>query len=60
MHFETIGDIEDVETLAVGGRILDIMRMQQHSLVPDDGASSRGGQGSSSKQKDMQCQGALV
>jgi len=29
MHFEIIGDIEDVETLAVGGRIPDIMRIQK-------------------------------
>ena len=29
MHFEIIGDIEDIETLAVGGRIPDIMRIQK-------------------------------
>jgi len=29
MHFEIIGDIEDVEILAVGGRIRDIMRIQK-------------------------------
>jgi len=29
MHFEIIGDIEDVETLAVGGRIRDIMRIRK-------------------------------
>jgi hypothetical protein len=29
MHFEIIGDIEGVETLAVGGRIRDIMRIQK-------------------------------
>jgi hypothetical protein len=29
MHFEIIGDITDVETLAVGGRIRDIMRIQK-------------------------------
>ena len=29
MHFEIIGDIEDVETLTVGGRIRDIMRIQK-------------------------------
>ena len=29
MHFEIIGEIEDVETLAVGGRIRDIMRIQK-------------------------------
>jgi len=29
MHFEIIGDIMDVETLAVGGRIRDIMRIQK-------------------------------
>ncbi len=29
MHFEIIGKIEDVETIAVGGRIRDIMRLQK-------------------------------
>ena len=29
MHFEIIGDIEDVEILAVGGRIRDIMWIQK-------------------------------
>jgi len=29
MHFEIIGDIQDVETLAAGGRIRDIMRIQK-------------------------------
>ena len=29
MHFEIIGDIQDVETLAVGGRIRDIMRIRK-------------------------------
>ena len=29
MHFEIISDIEDVETLAVGGRIRDIMRIRK-------------------------------
>ena len=29
MHFEIIGEIEDVETLAVGGRIWDIMWIQK-------------------------------
>lgn len=29
MHFEIIGKIEDVETIAVGGRIRDIMRIRR-------------------------------
>jgi hypothetical protein len=29
MHFEIIGKIESVETIAVGGRIRDIMRMRR-------------------------------
>jgi hypothetical protein len=29
MHFEIIGQIENVETIAVGGRIRDIMRLRQ-------------------------------
>ena len=29
MHFEIIGKIEQVETIAVGGRIRDIMRIQK-------------------------------
>ncbi len=29
MHFEIIGDIENVEALAAGGRIWDIMRIQK-------------------------------
>ena len=29
MHFEVIGDIENVETIAVGGRIRDIMRLRR-------------------------------
>jgi len=29
MHFEIIGDIEDVGILAIGGRIRDIMRIQK-------------------------------
>ena len=29
MHFEIIGEIENVETLAVGGRIRDIMRLRK-------------------------------
>ena len=29
MHFEIIGDIEDVETISVGGRIRDIMRLRR-------------------------------
>ncbi len=29
MHFELIGEIEDIEIIAVGGRIRDIMRIQK-------------------------------
>ena len=29
MHFEVIGDIENVETIAIGGRIRDIMRLRR-------------------------------
>ena len=29
MHFEVIGKIENVETIAVGGRIHDIMRLRK-------------------------------
>ena len=29
MHFEIIGEIEDIETIAVGGRIRDIMRLHK-------------------------------
>ena len=29
MHFEIIGKIEKIETIAVGGRIRDIMRIQK-------------------------------
>jgi len=29
MHFEIVGKIEDVETIAVGGRIRDVMRLQR-------------------------------
>ena len=29
MHFEIIGSIEDVETIAVGGRIREIMRLRR-------------------------------
>ena len=29
MHFEVIGDIEKIETIAVGGRIRDIMRLRK-------------------------------
>jgi hypothetical protein len=29
MYFEIIGEIEDIEEIAVGGRILDIMRIQK-------------------------------
>ena len=29
MHFEIIGELEDIETIAVGGRIRDIMRLRK-------------------------------
>lgn len=29
MHFEVIGKIENIETIAVGGRIRDIMRLHK-------------------------------
>ncbi|MBW1704771.1 MAG: hypothetical protein JRJ86_06345 [Deltaproteobacteria bacterium] len=29
MYFEIIGEIEDIETIAVGGRIRDIMRLRR-------------------------------
>jgi hypothetical protein len=29
MHFEIIGEIENIETVAVGGRIRDIMRLHK-------------------------------
>jgi CRISPR/Cas system CSM-associated protein Csm3 (group 7 of RAMP superfamily) len=29
MHFEIIGEIEEIETIAVGGRIRDIMRLSK-------------------------------
>ena len=29
MHFEIVGKIEDVETIAIGGRIRDIMRLRR-------------------------------
>ncbi len=29
MHFDIIGDIENVEVMAVGGRIRDIMRLRR-------------------------------
>jgi hypothetical protein len=29
MHFEIIGEIESIETIASGGRIRDIMRLQR-------------------------------
>lgn len=29
MHFEIIGEIENIETVAVGGRIRDIMRLRK-------------------------------
>ena len=29
MHFEIVGEITDIETIAVGGRIRDIMRIRR-------------------------------
>jgi hypothetical protein len=29
MHFEVVGDIENIETIAVGGRIREIMRLRR-------------------------------
>lgn len=29
MYFEVIGEIEEIETIAIGGRIRDIMRIQK-------------------------------
>jgi hypothetical protein len=29
MHFEIIGEIQNIETIAVGGRIRDIMRLRK-------------------------------
>lgn len=29
MYFEIIGEIEEIETIAIGGRIRDIMRLQK-------------------------------
>lgn len=29
MHFDILDEIEDIETVAVGGRIRDIMRLQK-------------------------------
>jgi len=29
VHFEIIGEIEEIETMAIGGRIRDIMRLQK-------------------------------
>jgi hypothetical protein len=29
LYFEIIGEIEDIETIAVGGRIRDIMRLRK-------------------------------
>ena len=29
MHFEIVGKIQDVETIAIGGRIRDIMRLRR-------------------------------
>ena len=29
MYFEIIGEVEEIETIAVGGRIRDIMRIQK-------------------------------
>ena len=30
MYFEIIGEIEEIETIAIGGKIRDIMRLQRH------------------------------
>jgi len=30
MHFEVVGHIEDIETIAAGGRIREIMRLRRH------------------------------
>jgi hypothetical protein len=30
MHFEVLGEIQDVETVAVGGRIREIMRVRRY------------------------------
>jgi len=38
MYFEIIGEIEEVETMAVGGSIRDVMRLQKQ-LVAADGES---------------------
>jgi hypothetical protein len=29
MHFELLGEIENIETIAVGGRVRDIMRLRR-------------------------------
>lgn len=29
MHFEIIGEVEEIEAIAIGGRIRDIMRLQR-------------------------------
>ena len=29
MHFEILGDIEHIETIAIGGQIRDVMRLQR-------------------------------
>ncbi|MDP2898012.1 MAG: hypothetical protein Q8Q12_15870 [bacterium] len=31
MHFELLGEIENIETIAAGGRIRDIMRLHRQS-----------------------------
>jgi hypothetical protein len=31
-HFEIIGEIEEIETIGIGGRIRDIMRLQSGSM----------------------------
>jgi hypothetical protein len=33
MYFEIIGEIEEVETIAVGGSIRDVMRLQSNSVA---------------------------
>ena len=40
MHFEIIGTIENIETIAVGGRIREIMRLRrQYGTVLEDGGN---------------------
>ena len=40
MYFEIIGEIGEIETIAIGGKIRDIMRIR-NNVVPVDGASSK-------------------